>query len=298
VVLAFCAAMLLLQREPSDPRLTTRGPRAVVPEAAFPSETGERYLNIPAHYLASLYRSPIDGPLILEWPGGTRVIALGWRFFDGFADWELIRDPSGNEGWVAALFLDERLTAFDPPTDESYPASVWWEKPIQYCVNPVGGPPGLDGEAFVALVERAADRWQEVADGHLPLESQGRCESSPDARGDGVNTVGWTDDLGLVIAAQAWPDADQGVVNEIDIRVSRGYFQRLRARDPTKTLQTCVFSTLVHELGHLIGLDHPGSRSLASSMQGFGASRCDKGQPTASDRANLLQRYAPGQGAP
>ena len=107
--------------------------------------------------------------------------------------------------------------------------------------------------------------------------------------------VAGVDDLGLVIAAQTWPDAEHGVVGEMDIRVSRGYFERLRARDPARTLERCVFSTLVHELGHLLGLDHPGSRLLPSSMQGVGAARCDKGQPTASDKQNLLRRYAPGR---
>ena len=106
-----------------------------------------------------------------------------------------------------------------------------------------------------------------------------------------MNVIGWTDDLGLVIAAQAWPNADSGVVSEIDIRVSRGYFERLQARDPRRTLDTCVFSTVVHELGHLLGLDHPRSRAVPSSMQGVGASRCDKGQPTPLDRENLLRRY-------
>jgi len=110
-----------------------------------------------------------------------------------------------------------------------------------------------------------------------------------------VGSIGWVDDLGLVIAAQTWPNADQDIVTEMDIRLSRGYFQRLQAHDPDKTLETCVLSTLVHEFGHLLGLDHPRSRAMPSSMQGLGASRCDKGQPTASGKANLLRRYGPGR---
>ena len=99
--------------------------------------------------------------------------------------------------------------------------------------------------------------------------------------------------MGLVIDGQAWPNAEQGVVSEIDIRVDRGYFTRLVYHDPTKRLEPCVFSTVVHELGHLLRLDAPRARSLPSSMQAVGASRCDKGRPTDSDKGNLLRRYAP-----
>jgi hypothetical protein len=293
LLLAFCAAIWLLQRPPQNHLQTYRGLPPNIPEAAHPSAIGDRYLDLPADYTASLYRSPVDGTLIAEWPGGTQVTALGSRFFDGFTDWELVRDPSDNEAWVAALFLAETLTTIDPSPDDEYLGPVWWEGEIAFCINPDGGPPGLDGEAFVALVEGAAARWQQVAEGHVPLVSRGRCESSPDTRDDAINTIGWADNLGLVIAGQAWPNAEHGVVSEIDIRVSRDYFLRLQARDPAKRLQTCVFSTVVHEMGHLLGLGHPRSRALPSSMQGVGASRCDKGQPTASDRANLLRRYGP-----
>jgi hypothetical protein len=296
LLVAFGTAMVLLSRVPGERTPTYRGLAPLVPEATRPGRSGLFYLDLPPGHTASLYRSPVTGGLLAEWPGGTPIAALGTGFFDGYADWELVRDPAGNEGWIGATFLGEgadQVTAPEPVAEEEYLSAVWWEGEIAFCVNPRGGPAGLDGDAFVALVERAADRWQELADGRLPLVSRGRCDADPDARGDGINTVGWVDDLGLIVAGQAWPNADRGPLSEIDIRLSRGYFTRLVARDRTKTLPTCVLSTLVHELGHLLGLDHPRSRALPSSMQAVGASRCDKGQPTASDRANLLRRYAP-----
>jgi hypothetical protein len=302
IVAALCLTMAVLARGPVSDARAHQGLPPIFPEGAYPSTLGERFVNLPPEHTAPLYQSPVDGPLVSEWPGGTSVEVLGWRFFDGYTDWEQVRDPSGNEVWIIALFLDERYTAADPPAyDEEYLGPVRWEGEIAFCANPAGGPPGLDGEAFVALVERAAARWQEVAgrrpgvaDGTLPLVSRGRCESSPDTRDDGISTVGWADDLGLAIAGMTWPDVAQGVAREMDVRISRGFVQRLLARYPSsRTLQGCVFSTVVHEMGHVLGLDHPRSRSLPSTMQGFGASRCDKGQPTEFDRANLLRRYGP-----
>ena len=294
LLLALCLAILLCQRPPRDSLRAYRGLQPAMPEAAQTSTPGTLYVNLPARYVAPLYLSPTDGGLAAEWPGGSVLLGLGNRFDDGHVGWHLVRDPSGNDGWIAELFLDQQPPVIGLPDDEDYLGPVHWAGEIKYCANPAGGPPGLDGDGFVALVERAAARWQEVGQGALPLVSRGRCESDPSALGDGANTVGWIDDLGLAIAAQAQPDADAGVVGEIDVRVSRGYFLRLQQRDVSKTLETCVFSTLVHEMGHVLGFDHPRSRMLPSSMQGVGAARCDKGHPTASDKDNLLRRYAPG----
>ena len=292
LLLALCVAILLCQRAPREHLRAYRGLLPDVPATAQSGSAGSLVLNLPTHYAAPVYLSPVDGVLISEWPGRTLLLGLGLRFDDGHAGWQLVRDPSGNEGWVAELFLAEDGPATGPPADEDYLGPVRWDGSIVYCANPNGGPPGLEGDAFVALVERAAARWQDLAEGALPLVSLGRCESDATALGDGQNTVGWVDDLGLVIAAQTWPNAETGIVSEMDVRVSRGYFLRLQERHPARALQRCVFSTLVHEIGHVLGLDHPRSRLLPSSMQGVGASRCDKGQPTGLDKENLLRRYA------
>jgi hypothetical protein len=295
LVAAFVAAMIALQREPPSQMLTYRNLSARIPPHTRPANTGPRYVDVPPGYTATLFLSPVTGGLYLEWPGGSQVTALGTGYNDGYVDWDLVRDPAGNEGWMAAPYLSEQYTAARTPSprDADYLSDVHWEGPIALCVNPAGGPAGLDGDAFVGLVETGIQRWQDAVQGRLPLTSNGRCDSSPDARGDGINTIGWTEDMGLVIAAQTWPNADQGVVSEMDVRLSRGYFTRLLIHNPSKQLEPCVLSTVVHELGHVLGLDHPRAKALPSSMRAVGAARCDKAQPTDFDAANLLRRYAP-----
>jgi hypothetical protein len=293
-LLAVCLLLVLVRPAPAAAVPTFRGLEPVIPEAVQDGPVGLRYVDLPPGYWASLYQSPTDDRLLAEWFGGTELSALGRRYDDGRAHWQLVRDPVGNEGWIGDIFLSEQPPVETPPDDEAYLAAVTWDGEIIICANPAGGPPGLDGEQFVALVQVAVDRWQRVTSGILPLRSAGRCEANPNQRGDGVNVLGWTPDLGLIIAGQAWPNAESGTISELDIFLSRAYFERLAAQRPSNTIRACVLSTLVHEIGHLLGLDHPRSRLLPSSMQAVGAARCDKAMPTANDRHQLLRRYAPG----
>lgn len=297
LLIAFGFAIAVLQPGGHPLLALDRTPLPDLPPGAHAHLGGPRYVDLPMGYRASMYASPVDGGLVGEWHGGTPVVALGPRFHDGYGDWLLVRDPTGRDGWIGEVFLGAEPpraagpAPAGPGVEETFVGPVRWAGPIRFCVNPTGGPAGLDDDAFVRLVEQAAERWRALVDGRLPLESLGRCGSDPNDHADGATTVGWAPDLGLMIAALTWPDVESGVAGEMDVVLSRGFFERLRLRDPTRTLRACVLSTTVHELGHVLGLDHPRDRLLPSSMQAVGASRCDKGRPTAADRANLLRLY-------
>jgi len=53
----------------------------------------------------SLRRSPGIGQRIKVWPDGTALTDLGESAEQGGKTWKRVRDPEGNEGWVAADFL-------------------------------------------------------------------------------------------------------------------------------------------------------------------------------------------------
>ena len=128
LLLAAWVTILLSLRAPRDGLHVYRVLQPGVAEAAQPSKGEILYLNLPATHTAPMYLSPTEGGLVSEWPGGTPLIGLGRSFNDGHAGWQLVRDPSGNEGWVAALFLDVQRPAMDPPADEDYLASVRWDR--------------------------------------------------------------------------------------------------------------------------------------------------------------------------
>jgi hypothetical protein len=263
LLLALSLLLLTVRIAPASVHATYQGRQPEIPASAQENPVGPRYVDLPPGYWASLYQSPTAGGLLAEWFGGTEVTALGRFFDDGRAYWQLVRDPLGNEGWIGQIFLSEHPPVDSPPADdEPYLSRVIWDGQIVVCVNPAGGPPGLDGDQYVELVQVAIDRWQAVTGGILPLASHGRCDADPNVRGDGVNVVGWRSDFGLIIAGLAWPDAESGTIRELDILLSRGYFERLAGHTPGKSIRACTLSTLVHEIGHLLGLDHPRSRLL------------------------------------
>jgi hypothetical protein len=220
LLLAICLFLVMIRPAPTGANAAHHGVAPEIPESAQASEVGLRFVNLPPLNRASVYQSPTVGPLLSEWPGGTEVAALGQRFNDGRANWQLVRDPLGNEGWIGEVFLSEHPPVDEPPTGEPYLSSVAWAGDIVVCANPDGGPPGpgnLGGDGFVKLLDVAIASWQEATDGVLPMVSRGRCDHDPNQRGDGSNTIGWTPDLGLIIAGLAWPDADQGTLSEVDI---------------------------------------------------------------------------------
>jgi hypothetical protein len=64
-----------------------------------------------------------SGERIKVWPEGTKMVPLGEeRQADGLT-WRRVRDPDGNEGWVAAEFLVDEATFATLPTPVPRPTA-------------------------------------------------------------------------------------------------------------------------------------------------------------------------------
>jgi tetratricopeptide (TPR) repeat protein len=84
----------------------TAAPTSAIPAVlADPSTTTRMLVNNVGTDGLSLRRSPGNGQRIKVWPDGTALTDLGESAEQGGKTWKRVRDPEGNEGWVAADFL-------------------------------------------------------------------------------------------------------------------------------------------------------------------------------------------------
>jgi len=57
---------------------------------------------------AVLRRAPATGERVASWPGGTDIVWLGEEQQVAGRGWKKVRDPDGNEGWMASDLLAPR----------------------------------------------------------------------------------------------------------------------------------------------------------------------------------------------
>ena len=159
---------------------------------------------------------------------------------------------------------------------------------MTYCVVPDAG--YVNDDVFVAQVDRAFAAWG------VPSINNGACDAVTDS--DDVDEIGWGD---LTTAGARGPEVyEAGVTSlryrrctagcnpndlihiiEADITIDTAPPREFRSR-------RCLYSTLLHEVGHFLGLEHlPAPAVMAAET-----STC-LDTLTAADRAALFARYGP-----
>lgn len=163
----------------------------------------------------------------------------------------------------------------------------WSSLPVSYCLD-LGESGYVDDAAFERLVRRAFEAWG------APARDRGRCDGAMKEE-DGVSQIGWgtatepTHEGGVFQAGftrvrfracgSDCPAGAEAVLSEADIIVER---------DPPRSFRNerCLYSVLLHEAGHFLGLQHLPPPALMSPS----TSSC-RSDLTEADRQALSDRY-------
>lgn len=158
----------------------------------------------------------------------------------------------------------------------------WPDLPIAYCIVQGQQAGFVDDETFVALTQRAFATWG------VPTAYEGDC-GHPITDGNDQNEIGWGDLEGnptsLTEAGNtnlryvSSPFGGAPDITEADITVHR---EPAHGRDT----EECLFTTLLHETGHVIGLTHSAQDTVMSPV----IEDCLQ-EPTPADRAALDALY-------
>ncbi len=196
--------------------------------------------------------------------------------------------PEGTQTAASSIAVAPPTATPEPPPLPPNPDGLarWRTAPVHFCVS--SGDAGYVTPAeFIDAVARAFDAWG------VAWQSDGAC--GPVVPDDGKNEIGWGSlpandsngrdyEAGLtqttVQECTANCDPNDPVrLSEADITIDRSPPQEFRnAR--------CFYSTLLHEVGHFLGLSHlPPPAIMAARTSGCPAELTD------ADRQALLERY-------
>lgn len=206
-----------------------------------------------------------------------------------------VRDPiTGDAATATPTFTPTQTPTVTPtstPTATPTPSlppnpqglTRWDALPVPYCVS-AGDGGYVSSQAFIDAVLRAFAAWG------VPVTDNGAC--GPPVQDDGVNEIAW----GALASGQRLYEAGltQTVTSRCRANCNPDDPVRLTEADITIDTAppaefrnaTCLYSALLHETGHFLGLDHlPPPAVMQAETSG-----CPT-RLTAADRQALLERY-------
>ncbi len=156
------------------------------------------------------------------------------------------------------------------------PKPVVWPYACQpYKVNEAGtsntdAPPGLS-DALLEAVTISFDEWNNVDCSRMQMNfagttSENAAEFNQGQNAENVNLVVWRDEnWGQVASTQTFAltsvsyNPNTGEIADADIELNAEIY-KYSVTDPVEPSHVDLRNTLVHEIGHFVGLDHTGVR--------------------------------------
>lgn len=200
---------------------------------------------------------------------------------------------------ILAFVTSSQPSSFDLPAAAQERQIKWPAKSIQVALSTslsLGSPAIKPESDVLGAVHRALASWSRAANVKFVEVSSKKQSVSPTSGGDGVSliTIAGTGDNVALFAegnttarTRVFYDLDTGEINEADIVINPYPYSESGAALQFSTDGTPgtydLESTLAHEIGHLLGLNH--SHVIGATMQPSQALNGTYGLPAISERS-------------
>jgi hypothetical protein len=254
IALALLAALLLAL----EPAGAATGEANIFPSAiAYMGNAGGR--EVPVYWKPRLRDLPIG-----FFDDGERVEVISSVVRTDGNRFVKIRGRVGFEAWALTRTLQP-----NPPFQENgrgaprYAGTARLTTPMELCVNPAAMPSGSFSQGLVVdMVNRSIDIWQSAVAGRIPLTNTGICKVSVKEHKDGRSVVGFgspKDEKGKALLGMTHKRVVGNRIVEADIELSNSMLSK-RVLNPAWLAErspiSCLSQTLLHEIGHVIGMGH------------------------------------------